>query len=74
MKIASHLQVLSFNTNDKKKMRPNDQRLKDIIRDEVIGVIWKDFKIIIHIFKNSCNETEKNVLMEIFIKLEESIK
>lgn len=58
----------------KKKMRPNDQRLKDIIRDEVIGVIWKDFKIIIHIFKNSCNETEKNVLMEIFIKLEESIK
>lgn len=46
-------------------MRLNDQRLKEI-RDEVIGVIWKDFKIMIHIFKNRCNETEKNVLMEIF--------
>lgn len=42
-----------------KKMRPNNQRLKEIIRDEVIGLIWKYFKIIIHIFKNRCNETEK---------------
>ena len=58
-----------------KKMRPNDQRLKEIIRDEVIGLIWKYFKIMIHIFKNRYNETEKkNVLMENFTKLEESIK
>ena len=56
------------------EIRPNDQRPREITRDENIGVIQKDFKIMIRIFKNRGNETKKSFLMDNFTKYAESIK